>query len=180
MFALAIPSLFLLLFAIAVGYIRLNAEIYTKRAYAARAAQNWPAVISEINRGYSAFAALDPMSTPLLWYRGEANFLMNNVSQALEDYKEAYKAHPFHIHVLNNLATCYEMQDNHYQAIEYYSKALKIHPQFEETLINLGATYYNAGRYEDAYETLSRCDPNTKDPRLEKYLKICKKEVDKK
>jgi O-antigen ligase len=179
MFALIIPSFALLLCAIAVGYVRLNAEIYTKRAYAARAAQNWPAVISEIDKGFSVFAALDPMSTPLQWYRGEAHFLMNNVPQALVDYKKAYKAHPYHIYVLNNLATCYEMQGNHNQAIEYYNKALKIHPQFDEALINLGATYYNIGRYKEAYETLSRCNPNTKDPRLEKYLKICKKEIDK-
>jgi O-antigen ligase len=179
-FALTTPSFALLLFAIAVGYIRLNAEIYTKRAYAARAVQNWPAVISEIDKGYSIFATLDPMSTPLQWYRGEAHFLMNNVPQALVDYKKAYNAHPYHIHVLNNLATCYEMQGNHDEAIKYYNKALKIYPQFEESLINLGATYYNCGRYEDAYETLLRCSPNTKDPRLEKYLKICKKEVDKK
>jgi O-antigen ligase len=179
MFALIIPSFALLLFAIAVGYIRLNAEIYTKRAYAARAAQNWPAVILEIDKGYSVFATLDPMSTPLQWYRGEADFLMNNVPQALVDYKKAYNAHPYHIHVLNNLATCYESLGSHDQAIEYYNKALKIHPQFEEALINLGATYYNCGRYEEAYETLLRCNPNTKDPRLEKYLKVCEKELDK-
>jgi O-antigen ligase len=179
MFALTTPSFALLLFAIAVGYVRLNAEIYTKRAYAARAAQNWPAVISEIDKGYSVFATLDPMSTPLQWYRGEAHFLMNNISQALVDYKKAYNAHPYHIHVLNNLATCYELQGNHDEAIKYYNKALKLYPQFDETLINLGATYYNTGRYEEAYETLLRCDPNTKDPRLEEYLKFVRKKLDK-
>ena len=161
------------------GYIRLNAEIHTKRALAARGAQNWPAVISEIDKGYSVFATLDPMSTPLQWYGGEANFLMNNVSQALEDYKKAYNAHPYHIHVLNNLATCYELVGNHNEAIKYYNKVIKLYPQFEEALINLGATYYNSGRYEEAYETLSRCDPDTKDPRLEKYLEFAGKKLDK-
>jgi tetratricopeptide (TPR) repeat protein len=180
MFVLIVPSFALLLFAIAIGYIRLNAEIYTKRAYAARAVQNWPAVISEIDKAYSVFATLDPMSTPLQWYRGEAHFLMNNIPQAFVDYKKAYKAHPYHIHVLNNLATCYEMQGKHDEAIEYYNKALKIHPKFEEALINLGAAYYNAGRYEDAYETLLRCDPNTKEQRLEEYLKAVRKKLDKK
>jgi tetratricopeptide (TPR) repeat protein len=71
------------------------------------------------------------------------------------------------------------MRGNHDEAIKYYNKALKIYPQFEESLINLGATYYNAGRYEDAYETLLRCNPNTKDPRLEEYLEFAKKELDK-
>jgi tetratricopeptide (TPR) repeat protein len=80
---------------------------------------------------------------------------------------------------LNNLATCYELQGNHDEAIKYYNKALKLYPQFDETLINLGATYYNTGRYEEAYETLLRCDPNTKDPRLEEYLKFVRKKLDK-
>ena len=103
---------------------------------------------------------------------------MGNISQAFEDYEKACNAHPFHIHVLNNLATCYEVQGNHNEAIKYYNKALKIHPHFDEALINLGATYYNTGRYEEAYETLLRCDPNTEDPRLEEYLESCEKKLD--
>ena len=179
MFALAAPSLCLLLLAMVNGYIRLNGEIHTKRAFAARRTQNWPAVISEIDKGYSVFATLDPMSTPLQWYRGEANFLLNNVPQALEDYKKAYNAHSYHIHVLNNLATCYELKGNYNEAIKYYNKALNIYPQFEETLINLGATYYNSGRYEEAYETLLRCDPNTENPKLKQYINVVKKKLKK-
>jgi len=179
MFVFAAPSLCLLLLAMVNGYIRLNGEIHTKRAFAARRAQNWPAVISEIDKGYSVFATLDPMSAPLKWYRGEANFLLNNVSQALEDFRKAYNAHPHHIHVLNNLATCYELEGNHNEAVKYYNKALKIYPQFEETLINLGATYYNSGRYEEAYGTLLRCDPNTRNPKLEQYLNVVKKKLKK-
>ncbi len=179
MFAIVAPSLCLLLLAMINGYIRLNAEIHTKKAFVARRAQNWPTVISEIDKGYSAFATLDPMSTPLQWYRGEANFLLNNVSQAFEDYKKAYNAHPHHIHVLNNLATCYELEGNHNEAIKYYNKALDIFPQFEEALINLGATYYNSGRYEEAYGALLRCDPNTKNPKFEQYLNVVKKKLEK-
>ncbi len=179
MFAVGIPATILLILAVVNGYTRLNAEVYTKRAFAARKAKVWPAVISEIDKGYSVFATLDPMSTPLKWYRGEANFLLNNIPQALEDFKEAYKAHPYHIHVLNNLGTCYEMGDDHDKAIFYYKKALTISPEFEDALINLGATYYNTGRYTEAYETLLRCNPNTKDSRLKQYLKITKKEIDK-
>ncbi|MHC4175123.1 MAG: O-antigen ligase family protein [Planctomycetota bacterium] len=172
--ALTIPSLLLILCAIIVGYFRLNAEIHTKKALAARRVQNWPVVISEIDKGYSAFATLDPMSTPLQWYRGEANFSLNNKQEALYDFKKAYKAHPYHIHVLNNLATCYELEGNHNKAIYYYKQTLKIFPQFEEVLINLGATYYNSGRYEAAYKTLLRCNPNTQNPKLEQYLTAVK------
>jgi len=178
MAALIVPSLFVLQFAVINGYVRMSAEVYTKRAFAARMAQDWPAVILEIDKGYSAFATLDPTSTPLKWYRGEANFVQNNMPQSLEDYKEAYKANPHHIHVLNNLGSAYEVIGDHDRAVYYYQKALEIFPQFEEALINLGATFYNSGRYEEAYEVLRRCNPKTEDLRLKKYLKIVKKELD--
>ena len=178
-FAAGIPAVILLVLAVVNGYIRLNAEICTKRALAARKAKAWPAVINEIDKGYSPFATIDPMSTPLKWYRGEANFLMNNIPQALEDFKQAYKAHPHHIHVLNNLGTCYEMGGEHEKAVFYYKKALEMFPYFEDALINLGAAYYNTGRYKEAYETLLRCNPDTQDSRLKQYLEITKKEIDK-
>jgi tetratricopeptide (TPR) repeat protein len=180
MLLLMMPCLLLLALAVANGHARLRAEVFTKRALAARKAENWPMVISEIDKGYSAFATLDPMSTPLKWYRGEANYLINNIPQALEDFEQAYKAHPHHIHVLNNLGTCYEIGGDHDKAVFFYKKALDICPEFEEALINLGATYYNAGRFKEAYETLLRCNPDTTDSRLKEYLEITKREVDKK
>jgi len=135
-------------------------------------------VISEIDKGYSVFATLDPTSAPLQWYRGEANFLLNNKEEALEDYKKAYKAHPYHIHVLNNLATCYELANDHDHAIYYYKKALELFPRFERALINLGAVYYNIGKYKDAYETLSRCNANTNKSELKQYLKVVKEKLE--
>lgn len=179
MFVVGIPAAILLIFAAVNGYTRLNAEIHTKRAFAARKAKAWPSVIYELDKGYSVFATLDPMSTPLKWYRGEANFLLNNVPEALEDFKKAYKAHPYHIHLLNNLATCYEMTGNHNQAIRHYNKALKIYPEFEDALINLGAAYYNAGRYKESYKTLLKCTQNKQNPRLQQYLEIVEKKLDK-
>jgi len=179
MFAAGLPAALFLVLAAVNGYTRFNAEVYTKRAFDARRAKIWSAVINEIDKGYSPFATLDPMSTPLKWYRGEANFLMNNIPQALEDFKQAYKVHPHHIHVLNNLGTCYEMSGDHEKAVFYYKKALKMSPEFEEALINLGATYYNTGRYKEAYDAFLRCNQDTKDSRLKMYLEITKKEIDK-
>jgi O-antigen ligase len=178
-FVLISISIVILSLAIVDGYIRTKAEIHTKKALYARSMGKWKFVIAEIDKGYSAFATLDPMSTPLQWYKGEANFFLNNTAEALENYKKAYKANPYHIHVLNDLASCYELQGRPEQAIYYYQKALKIHPRFENALINLGATYYNCGRYEQALSILLRCDPNSQNPRLEKYIDSVKKALDK-
>ena len=166
----------ILILAVVVGYFRLNAEIHTKRAFAARKANNWPVAIIEIDKGYSWWATLDPMSAPLKWYRGEANFLMNNIPQALEDFESAYKSHPYHIYVLNNLATCYEMTGDHDKAIAHYNAALQMYPEFEDALINLGAAYFNAGRYEESHKTMLRCK-KTNNPRLQQYLKAVEEKL---
>ncbi len=178
-FGVIAVSIVLLLFVIANGYLRLTSEIHTKKALRAREAQNWPVVIKEIDRAHTRFVTLDPTAAPLLWYRGEANYLSGNISQALEDYQKAYKAHPYHIYVLNNLATCYELGGEHNEAINYYKKALKIQPQFEDALINLSAIYYTLGKYEKAYETLMQCEPNTQNNRFKEYKEIFRKTLDK-
>lgn len=169
---LTISSLILISISIVLGYVRLNAEIHTKKAIAAQEANNWQAVITEIDKAQTRFSNMDPMSTPLPWYRGVANFSMNNINEALKDFQKAYGIHPYHIHVLNNLATCYELLGDHGNAIFYYNKVLDIFPRFEETLINLSAVYYNTGKYEIAYKMLMLCDENSSNPKLPLYLEM--------
>ena len=168
--SLLISSFLLLLVAVLVGCGRLKGEIHTKRALAARRAHNCEAVISEVNKAESYFYNMDPMSTPIFWYRGVANFSLNRMDEAFVDFKRSYELHPYHIHVLNNLATCYEMKGDHQSAIDYYNNALLISPKFEEALINLSAVYYNITQYEKAYKTIIRCDKNSINPRVSLYL----------
>lgn len=161
-----IASLLISACSVVVGVVRVQSEIHTKIALAARQAGDWPLVISEVDRARSTLATLDPTATPLAWYRGIANFSQNNTDQALLDFEQAYRDNPNHMHVLNNLGTCYEMRGNHEAAITYYTKVLQINPRFNETLLNLTAVYYNLGRYQDASETISQIDSNWADPRL--------------
>jgi O-antigen ligase len=164
---------FLLVFSTVVGLIRMHAEMHTRRALAARQASEWDGVIQEIDEAYSYYAALDPMVTPLPWYRGVAYFSKNNTVEALKDFTEAYAIHPHHIHVLNNLGSCYERLGDHSKAIEFYIKALAISPRFEESLLNLTAVYFNVGKYEEAYQTILQCS-DSKDPRAMMFLAAVK------
>ena len=159
--------------SVALGTIRLRSEIHTRKALAAKQVLDWDGVIREIDEAYSEWATLDPMVTPLPWYRGVARFSTNDVDGALKDFEKAYEIHPNHIHVLNNLATCYEMKGDHGRAIEFYTKVLAISPHFEESLLNLTAVYFNAGRYEDAYRTIQQCG-NSHDPRAPEFLAAVK------
>lgn len=164
---------FVLASSTVVGLIRIHAEMHTRKALAAKQASEWDGVIREIDEAYSDCATLDPMVTPLPWYRGVANFSKNNIADALKDFEKAYTIHPYHIHVLNNLATCYEVSGQHLKAIELYSKALAISPRFEESLLNLTAVYFNLGKYVEAYQTILQCG-DSKDPRAIEFLTAVK------
>jgi tetratricopeptide (TPR) repeat protein len=100
---------------------------------------------------------MDHTSTPVSWYRGIANFSLNRFQDALRDFENANTHHPYHIHVLNNLGTCYEMNKNHSQAEKVYLKALNISPQFDKALVNLSAVYFNQGEYQKAYQMVLKC-----------------------
>jgi len=86
---------------------------------------------------------MDPASTPLPWYRGIANFSLGNTAEALEDFKKAYRIHPYHIHVLNNLGTCYALSGDYQTASKYYKKAIAISPGFIEAVDNLKSVSLN-------------------------------------
>jgi O-antigen ligase len=169
---MGILAVILLGFSTSIAYLRLTAEIHARRAFAARNAGQYAMVINEIDKGYSKYATLDATSTPLYWYRGEANYLLGHHTQAHEDFKKAYDQNPYHIHVLNNLGTSYEMMKDHKNAITSYKEAIRIWPEFDEALINLGATYYNCGRYKDAYQALRQCGPDRSNKKLMQYLAV--------
>jgi Flp pilus assembly protein TadD len=66
-----------------------------------------------------------------------ANFSLGNRAEALEDFKCACLAHPFHIHSLNNVGTCYALNGDRENAIKAYRKALTLSHGFQDALENL-------------------------------------------
>ena len=160
------------IFSAAVGYIRLASESHARRAIIARAEGNHERVVREISRAYTVFYVMDPVATPLLWYRGVALFQLGDRQQAFRDFKESLRIHPYHPHTLNNLATCHELSGEREEAIALYKRALKIYPLFQPALINLAAVYYKEEKYEKAFKILSRCSEKCSDPRMAEYMEL--------
>lgn len=146
-----------ILLAVYVGSSRVKSEIYMRQALNARDQGNWNDVIENINKASTSIFTLDLVSTPLSWYSGVAYFSKNDIVAAHRSFLEAYRIHPNHLHVLNNLATCEQLLKNTDKAIELYKKSLLLSPAFEPSLRNLSAVYYNTGLYEEAYRTIQRC-----------------------
>jgi O-antigen ligase len=153
-----------------IGFIRLKSEIHMSRAFAAVAVSDRERVISEIRLAETPLSALDPTSTPLAWYSGVAHFELNHVDSAMVEFERALKHNPRHVHVLNNLGTCYEVKGAHDTATDYYNRAIEILPSFDEAIINLAAVYYNQGEFEQAYSVIRRIEGPSTDSRYEPFL----------
>jgi O-antigen ligase len=159
-------SLMISMFSVYIGIIRIRSEMHTNTALKWRESGSWHKVIEEINIAETGFSTLDPTATPLSWYRGEAHFMLGNYEEAFSDYKRALLQHPNHMHVLNNLATCYELRGFHDRAIEYYRQAILVYPGFDDALINLAAVLYNIEQFQEASDIIHRVSTRCKDERL--------------
>lgn len=136
--------------SIVLGCKRIIGEIHLRKALQAQQEHNWKKMIQEIDKSYSYFFPIDFTSTPPYWYRGFANYYSKNLDNAFEDFKKAEKVNPYHIQLLNDIGTCYELKGDHSNAIKYYQRALNIHATFHDALLNLCAAYFNSGQIEEA------------------------------
>jgi tetratricopeptide (TPR) repeat protein len=112
------------------------------------------------------------MCTPLPWYSGSAHYNLGNQELAFADFYKDYQVNPNHVHVLNNLATAYEIKGDHVNAIEFYQKALIISPNFEEANVNLCATFFNAGKKHEAYQQFEKLNVDTASAKFKQMLNL--------
>ena len=177
-FSLNFTLLIILVFGLVCGYTRFEAEAHTKKAIAAFQSKDWKGVITEIDKANWRYYNLDPTSTPLLWYRGMANFSLGRIKEARGDFLKAHTDHPYHIHVINNLGTCYAKLLEFDTAVDYYNKALLIAPRFEQAILNLGAVYFQMAKYRQAREALLRCIKHNSRSRAAAYLKMVEERIE--
>lgn len=157
------------LFAFYVGESRLKSEIHLKKAYMARENGDWENVILEIHNSENKYFLIDPMNTPLSWYSGSAYYNLGNQDKSFNEFYRAYQINPNHIHVLNNLATSFELKGDHESAINLYKKALEISPKFMDAQLNLVASYFNSNKKMEAIDFYSTIDIDSSN---QKYLQI--------
>ena len=166
-------------FSLLVAFKRYSGEFHTRIMKNFHHKNNWTQMIKEVDKSKNSFYQLDPMSAPLEWYKGVALFSIGNYDLALKSFENAHNIHPNHMHVLNNLASCYEVASNHEKAEEYYLNAISISPEFDEAILNLSAVYFNTGKFQKAFETINKCNINCSDPKYSMFLNaILNKKLD--
>jgi len=165
-----ITALILSAATLLVTAIRTNSEMHTLKALELKSKSSWKGVIKEIRKAENYFYKTDPTATPLCWYSGSAYFNLGDKKSAFDQFKKAYAIHPNHVHVLNNLATSYELEGSHDSAIVLYKRAIKISPGFIDPYLNLCAVHFNTGQIDKAFNVLKKIDPEYSSEKYEEYL----------
>ncbi len=140
----------------AAAWYRLQGEIHTQEILRSQFSKNYARMVREAEKAESFYYPLDHTGTPMAWYKGMAHFYSGNFQKAVIYYEEAVKINPYHLRVLNDLATSYEKTGRYDKAIEMYMKALKAAPFFSESLLNLSATFYNTGQIDSALMVINK------------------------
>ena len=140
---------------IAFASLRYNGDLHMTKALNYKSINNWNGMISELDLAYNQYLYdIDNTTTPLMWYYGLAYFNKGDVNYAVDYFKNAYIINPYHLHVINNLATCYAYNNDYIRAKELYREGVSISPRFEESALNLAAIYSHENRDEEALDIL--------------------------
>ncbi len=139
------------LWTLIAGIIRYTNEVHSKGVQLAKKQQNYPRVVREAEKASSFYFPIDETATPFTWYKGMALFYSNKVENAKVEYEDAILKNPYHIQLLNDLATSYEQSNEREKAVELYQRALMVTPQFPHSLLNISACYFNMGKIDSAY-----------------------------
>ncbi len=156
-FSTRIPLVLLLLFAFSTagfaifGKKRLHGEILLSDALIAEKNRNYLNMNTFLQQINTTVLPVDVTATPVSWYQGYCWFYLGNIDAAFNAFKEAEENNPYHLKLLNDLGTCYNLKGDSNAAKNYYLKALKIQPSFNNALINLAVIYFNQGSLENAF-----------------------------
>ncbi|MFK7786718.1 MAG: O-antigen ligase family protein, partial [Crocinitomicaceae bacterium] len=109
----------------------------------------------DLTENISSFT-LDGTSTPVSFYEGNYYFSRQKYQQAKTSFEEALERNPYHVHVLNNLASTQSLTGQIEEAKANYERLFSIDSTFTEGLINAASVCFNSGDSEQALEYLLR------------------------
>ncbi len=165
-------SAFLLLASLIFGYQRFLSESHTRMALLAKLENRYSLVIDEINKATSFFYQMDPLSTPLSWYKGLAFYQTGQTDSSVLFLQKAKQLNPYHVHILNNLATSYAKKGEIKKSVETYKEVLNIYPDFEEAALNLCAVYFKDEQTDSALAALAEINIDSHTPKYKSFIKV--------
>jgi tetratricopeptide (TPR) repeat protein len=142
----------LLIFITSLGHaIRVRSEIYLRMGQYWQIYKKFDKMLLYTSHSRTFVHQLDITSTPLYWYNGLARYYMNDYDGAFEEYFKAEKLNPYHMQVVNDLGSMYEMRGDHNNSVKCFHRVLEINPAFAMSLQNLSSAKFNMGEVDSAF-----------------------------
>ncbi len=138
-------------FSLTAGLVKYSGEVHSKILQIAKKQRNFARVVRESEKAASWIFPVDESATPFTWYKGMALFYSGDVSGAKISFEDALQKNPYHIQLLNDLATAYEQTNERERAIGLYRRALSVTPYFPQSLLNISACYFNINKKDSAF-----------------------------
>lgn len=155
-------SFLVLLYCSTILFYRVRGEKHLLKGLKAEKKLDNTTGIFEFNKAKNIFFSIDNFAIPLDWHIAKAYYNDGNFTESLHYFSDAYKLNPFNLVVNNDLGSAYIKDGKVADGIKHYKEALAISPQYEDARLNLAATYYNLKEYENAFNTIDKCDVNSK------------------
>ena len=130
---------------------RYSSELHSEQMQMAKKQKNFARLTREAERAASWYFPVDETATPIDWYKGMALFYSGNIAGAKAAYEDALEKNPYHIQLLNDLATACEQTGERERAVQYYRRALSVTPFFAQSLLNISACYFNLSKIDSAF-----------------------------
>ena len=126
-----------------------------------------------------SYYTLDPFNTPIPYYKATVIHRQGKLEEAKKEFLKAYDLNPYHIKVLSDLGTSYDLTGDKQNAIKYYQKALDISPRFKKALLDMAIVHYNLNKLDEALDYIAQIKGGGENPpNYEKtYLTICRKKA---
>jgi O-antigen ligase len=125
--------------------LRWHHEGFVKEAFAAHRAKDWPALLAAVGKLDSRICDLNPAASPMAWHSGIARFQSGDRIGAEADFRRALESHPWHLHVLYNLAVCRMAADDTAAARNYLTRVLALSPGLVQAAIQAAALSLKVG-----------------------------------
>ena len=122
----------------------------------AKSQKNFGKADRAINGIEGSFYTMDGFSAPLPYYKALILAQKKNYSAAKSQFLQAYKTHPYHVLVLIDLGTIYDLGGQKDSALYFFQKALEISPRQKRALVSSAIVYYNMHKYTKSMSLLKR------------------------
>lgn len=150
-FVLLVAMLFL---GSIVYHYRWQGEKYYANARVAKYQNQFAETIEHAAQARSVFYTLDHVNFPIQWYSAISHAYLNDVDQALTQFKSALKDNPHNYHTINNIGYCLVQKRKYAEAVLFFERCLAINAYFEEARYNLSYTLAMLQKYDEAKNQL--------------------------